>query len=717
MKKLLAILPLLALIAGVIIRLDHNSHAVAYSNNNLISDFNFDNTTTLTAAQIDTWLNSFPNSCISTNSGFDAPEPIGYTPFYPHVDGKWLYGGMASAGQVIYDVSKAHGINPQVVLTKLQNEEQLVDGSAGCSSTWRYASATGYMCTDSDTFTHNYTYTGADPFADPNALPTPLYYRFGTPVNSISGSCVNTNVYAGFSEQVAHAAWALSTWRHKSEGQTSFAAITGNWNHCDDNNTCPASMNIPSGWACYSLRMTQGNFKRCPTDSAPAPYDGYTSIDGTTVHLDNGATAALYNYTPHFQSFDSIFSSYFGNPDGPFYQFSSAINPPSTMEYGQIGSAEIKLLNTSTQTWYSDGNLPAGDHPFRLMTRGYQNSQFANTQDPAWLGSQNQIKMVEPSIAPGQIATFDFTVKAPSYTVGHDQINLVLVQDGVQVYQDLGLQFNLSSNPDYAYTVNSLVAPTGLLPGDMYKVIVQLKNTGMETWYSDGNVPNGGHPMRLATPFYKEVPYAQPTVDNAWLGTQNQIKMAEASVAPGQYADFVAIFTAPYQAVNNYSPNFQLVLDGVKFVGGPTIPLILSTPAPVAAYSFVSATNPPRNMTAGQQASVYIKVKNTGNMVWRNYDYRIINDSQLAIGDARMITSNPVYGDSPLASSDVSWLGTKNQVKMVEPVVAPGQTATFATVLQAPATVGSYMQYFTFGIDGFVVMKDIGLGYPVTVGP
>ncbi len=721
MKRLLIVLPIfLTITAGVIARLDHNARVTAYSNSDLISDFNFDNTTTLTAAQIDAWLNTFPNSCISTNNGFDAQDPVGYSPFYPHPDGKYIYGGLVSAGQIIYDAAKAHQINPQVLLTKLQNEEQLVDGSQGCDN-WRYTSAVGYACTDSGQNIHNYTYTGADPFSDASALPTPIYYHFGAPVNSISGSCVNTNVFAGFSEQVIHAAWHLSLWRHKSEGQTNWAAIAGNWNHCDDINACPASMNIPPRWACYDGPwLTQGTYKLCPTDTQAFYYDGYATIDGQSVHMDNGATAALYDYTPHFQSFDTIFSQYFGNPDGPFYQFSSATNPPFALEYGQVAIVELKLLNTSTQTWYSDGNLPAGDHPFRVMTRGYQNSQFANSSDPSWLGTQNQIKMVEASVAPGQIATFDFSVKAPNYTVGYDELNLVLVQDGIQVYQDLGLQFRVSSNPDYAYTVNSLIAPSGILPGDMYRVTFQLKNTGMETWYSDGNQPANGHPIRLATPFYQDSPYAQPRVDPAWLGTQNQIKMVEASVAPGQYATFVAIFTAPYHAINNYSPHFELVLDGVKFIAGPSIPLTLSTPAPLPSYSFVSATNPPRAMSSGQQASVYIKIRNTGNMIWRNFDNKILNidGTQVNLGDARMIASNPPYSNSPFAlASDPSWLGTQNQIRMVEPIVGPGQVATFSMTLQAPATSGNYFQYFTFAVDGLAVMKDIGLGYPITVSP
>jgi hypothetical protein len=313
-----------------------SSALAATGSSNLIDDYTFDNTRSMTINQINSWLNSFPSSCISPNSGFTAPDPTGYTPNYPHADGKYLYGGPVTAGQVVYDAASGHGLNPQVLITKLQNEEQLVDGSAGCSSTWRYTSAVGFACTDSDTFSHNYSYTGADPFADPSALPTSIYYRNGTPVNSIAGSCVNHNVYAGFSEQVVHAAWALSIWRHKSEGQTGWAATTGSWNHCDDINTCPANMNIPAGWACYSGLMTQGTLKRCPTDTNGVYYDGYATIDGRAIHMDNGATAALYVYTPHIQSFTSIFSNYFGSP------FSNCTYPVGS------NSVAYRLFNPNT---------------------------------------------------------------------------------------------------------------------------------------------------------------------------------------------------------------------------------------------------------------------------------------------------------------------------------------------------------------------------------
>lgn len=317
MKRIITLLPFFILALSILL-LAPVKPAHAASNSNIADDSVFDNTSSMTAAQIDSWLNAhFPSSCISTNSGFSAPDPTGYSPDANFVDGHYTYGAAVSAGRVIYDAAKAHGINPQVLITKLQNEEGLVDGSAlyGCGAK-SMASAVGYACTDSGTFTHNYSYTGASAYTNSSALVTPLYYRNGSPVNSITGTCVNQNVKAGFSEQVVHAAWLLSFTRHKAEGQTSWAAVSGSWNHCEDNDSCPASYNIPSNWSCYSGLMTQGYFKRCPTDTATTYYDGYATIDGTSIHIDNGATAAFYVYTPHFQSFDSIFTPWFGSPTG-----------------------------------------------------------------------------------------------------------------------------------------------------------------------------------------------------------------------------------------------------------------------------------------------------------------------------------------------------------------------------------------------------------------
>ncbi|HXB13938.1 MAG TPA: hypothetical protein VNZ45_18255, partial [Bacteroidia bacterium] len=65
----------------------------------------------------------------------------------------------------------------------------------------------------------------------------------------------------------------------------------------------------------YSGYMTAGNRSRV-SGQAPVTYDGYATIDGSSVYMSNGATAALYTYTPHFsgnQHFVQIFNAWFGS--------------------------------------------------------------------------------------------------------------------------------------------------------------------------------------------------------------------------------------------------------------------------------------------------------------------------------------------------------------------------------------------------------------------
>lgn len=288
-RKILVIskLVLVSVVVGFVLT---SKASAAFYPNNLIDDPIFDNANTMTASQIDNWLNTnFGSaSCISTAHGFSAPDPTGYNP-----TNGFTYGANVSAGQIIYDSAQAYGLNPQVLLTTLEKEQSLVSGGVGCS-TLRYAAATGYGCPDGGT---TYNYSGVD-----------LYSINGVAVTAVSGTCVNTSLKVGFSQQVIRAAWLLKFGEQRSEGNINWAVIKGNWNNSDDPQTC------------YSGPMTQGTWQICPS-GATTYYDGYTTIDSSSVHMDNGATAALYWYTPHFagnQNFDSIFQQWFGSLIGSY---------------------------------------------------------------------------------------------------------------------------------------------------------------------------------------------------------------------------------------------------------------------------------------------------------------------------------------------------------------------------------------------------------------
>lgn len=310
--------------------------SAAFNQGNLIDDQVFDNTGAMNTSQVNSFLNSLPNSCISQNNGFSAPDPTGYT-----LSGGFTYGGAVSAGQVITDAAQTYGLNPQVLLTTLQKEQSLVDGSAGCSAS-RYAKAVGYGCPDGGS---SYSYS----YGSGGTLLTPLYYINDVPVNSPGGTiCVNSAAKVGFSEQIIHAAWMLKFAEQRSEGNIKWNVQFNNfpqagdvWNNSDD----PQS--------CYSGPMTQGTFQQCPNGPS-VYYDGYYTIDGTSILIQDGATAALYWYTPHFsgnQNFDTIFTNWFGSTSSCDYPKGETAPPANTYTKTGLISLGGNWASTSKQSF------------------------------------------------------------------------------------------------------------------------------------------------------------------------------------------------------------------------------------------------------------------------------------------------------------------------------------------------------------------------------
>ncbi len=265
------------------------AHAT-FDKDRLIDDSIFDNKNAMSANQIDDFLNSRTFSCISTESGFEAKEPVGYTP-----ENGFQYGGYVSAGKVIYAAAQAYDLNPRVLIATLQKEQSLVSASSSyClnGSEHKYAAAVGYGCPDSNT---SHSYTGIS-----------LYRRNGVVHSSTGTTCVNTKEKAGFSQQLIRAAWLLKFAQQRSLGHTDWAIVRGSWDNSDDLDSC------------YSGPMTRGNHQVCPSGSTVF-YDGYRTIDGVKTYMGTGATAALYWYTPHFhgnENFVDLYEGWFGPTTG-----------------------------------------------------------------------------------------------------------------------------------------------------------------------------------------------------------------------------------------------------------------------------------------------------------------------------------------------------------------------------------------------------------------
>lgn len=226
-------------------------------------------------------------------------------------------------------------------------------------------------------------------------------------------------------------------------------------------------------------------------------------------------------------------------------------------------AATVSIRNNSQTTWYSDTNLPTGQHPTRLQTPYYSPSSYYDKVDTNWL-TPSQIKMQTSSVAPGQIAVFSFTLLGP-LTNNAAPLKLIPVIDGVSILPDIGISLNVQTPQpklDYQFVSASFPpASTTASSVSTQNATIILKNTGNTVWRSDsGGYPN---PTRISTifPIYSSSPFY--STQSGWLAP-SQIAMQTPLVNPGETGTFSFAWKAP-QTPGNYLQYFSMVTDGYSF--------------------------------------------------------------------------------------------------------------------------------------------------------
>jgi hypothetical protein len=649
--------------------------ALTFNHNRVMDDQVFDNTSRMSANQIDTFLNQFPSSCISTNNHFQAVDPTGYAS-----NTGFTYGANVSAGRVIYDAALAYSLNPQVILATLQKEQSLVTGGGGCS-TLQYTGAMGYGCPDGGT-THNYSNVN-------------LYTINGTNVTSVNGTCVNTAAKAGFSQQVVHAAWLLKFGEQRSEGNI-------NWNVQADNSPVPGDHwdNSDDPQSCYAGPMTQGTWQVCPSGGSTY-YDGYTTIDNTAIHIDSGATAALYWYTPHFsgnQNFVTIFTNWFGGTTVAGYAWTTTgyiiTSPDGSVRYdpgrllpGQMYRATLEAMNVGNQTW-----INSGPTPMTLGTGSGGNSIFCNN---AWLACNRPAYLQEASVAPGQEGHFVFQFRAP-YVPGQYRESFRPLAEFLTWFNkqdptdELGIRVVSPGSYSWTTTGYIITSPDGsvrydpgrLLPGQMYRATLEAQNVGTATWLNNGPIPvTLGSSSRSAL------------CDSTWLACDRPTYLQEASVAPGQEGHFVFQFRAPY-VPGQYRERFKPVAEFFSWFNDyqpqDTLGIWVVSPGTFTwsmnyylVYDQTGTTQfDPGKLQTNQTYLATVAVTNTGTATW-------LNSGPLPV---TLATSNPTSRLSIFCT--IGWEACNRPALLTEASVAPGQTGHFRFLFKTPATPGIYRESF-----------------------
>ncbi|HEX7260089.1 MAG TPA: hypothetical protein VF272_04130 [Candidatus Saccharimonadia bacterium] len=639
--------------------LSNTAHAVDYSNSNMMDDQIFDNTGSMSEAQIQSFLAS-KGPCLpnfqTPNFYFDGTSwhygdissttPPSDSVNYPH---RWQAAfGPATIGAstAIYKASRQWGLNPQVILATLQKESSLVAGTA-CDG-WRYNSAMGYGCPD-------------------------------------SGGC--NAKYVGFTRQVLWGSWQLKFNKERAYGNTAWDG--------DDAIT-------------YVGYMTEGDRRRCGTCPL-VHYDGNATIDGQQIHIENGTTASLFTYTPHLnQSFPGIFESWFGSVRGITYAWSYAGQTTNksltSIRAGETATFTVSARNTGFNTWTN-----SGPNPVRLgASRPNDRSSIFATN--TWVSPARPATLKEASVAPGGTGTFTFTVKMPA-TGGNYREYFNLLVEGKMWLNDPGLYYDITVIPDVyswsrvgqaVYANSSKAAPVdagNLSPGQTVWFVLVAKNTGNTAWLNSGT-----NPVRLGTegPKDRHSRYVSP----GWLGQSRPANLSEATVAVGANGTFEFPVTVPAGG-GTFIERFNLVAEGVDWMNDVGLSYFTRVNhgyswSLISQYAYTnSAKTTPinlANLTPGQNAYVGIVARNTGSSTW----YRT-GAYPIDLG-----TSRPL--DRISAFTAAGWLGGARPARMVETAVAPGQNATFEFNFNASAA-GTYREYFTPVAEGITWMNDIGLNF------
>ena len=219
----------------------------------------------------------------------------------------------------------------------------------------------------------------------------------------------------------------------------------------------------------------------------------------------------------------------------------------------------------------------------------------------------------------------------------------------------------LVSTGDQALFISQSL-PTTMAAGGVYSVAVTMANLGSTTWTAGGS-------YRLGS--------SNPYNNSTWgLG---RVYLANGdSIAPGQQKTFTFSVTAPWTA-GNYNFQWQMVHEGVAWIGDPSDNVVVSVTAPSAEFGAkcINYWTPSGSVPKGSQLQLYVTMENTGWASWTPGNFRLGSQDP---------SGNSYWGYTvvDLALGDV---------------ITTGQQKTFQFTTQAPVVPGSW---YTFQWQMFV---------------
>lgn len=248
---------------------------------------------------------------------------------------------------------------------------------------------------------------------------------------------------------------------------------------------------------------------------------------------------------------------------------------------------------------------------------------------------------------------------------------------------------NVTHNKDYDAEISKDVSILKLPPTHTKTLTFKFKNTGKQPWNQDT---------------WLHVALNNNT--NAWADSIVPDKkfvaadMKEEEVKPGETANFEVTLNAGYKA-GFYILEFAPVVNNKYKLSKSALLQPIEIDEPNYSYTFVKAEHPPNPFYTQQSAEASLQLKNTGNIVWRNY-----GENKIYLG-----TTGPQDRPS-LFSSD----GRRTRLGYLkEREVKPGETGEFVMPMIAPERRGIYKEGFAPVIEGIHWLEDKDMNFRIIV--
>jgi len=358
----------------------------------------------------------------------------------------------------------------------------------------------------------------------------------------------------------------------------------------------------------------------------------------------------------------------------------------ATLKAGETQKSWVEIKNTGTATWV---NNDANAVKIGTARRRDRTSAFYSS---SWLSSNRVATMQQVSIAPGEVARFEFDITG-GFGGGKVKEYFSLVAEGLAWMPESEFWIEVEMLPTtFVAEVVSVPTPVVLKTGEVKTVSVTVKNTGNANWYNVGpcavKLGTAG-PLDRNSAFY----------DKSWL-SKNRIVSGTQLTSPDGVVEFTWMIAAPNKP-GNYKEKFALVAEKIAWIKNSTFAIdIKVNPAIYSAELINKSSN--LVLTPGEETTLMVELRNKGNTVWSS-----AGDKSTKLGTAKPL-------DRTSAFATTTW-PSQNRVAIVDRDTNPEEVGKFVFTVKAPEKIGVYKEYFRPVVEGITWMEDLNIYWEINV--